>query len=59
VASESQRFAVSSHIPVLDALRGLAAMWVLVAHGMIWGGWYWARLPSAKIAVDLFMVLSG
>ena len=43
----------------LDALRGAAALWVLVAHCMIWGGWYWWRVPDPKIAVDVFMVLSG
>lgn len=26
---------------------------------MIWGGWYGIPLPSAKIAVDIFMVVSG
>jgi peptidoglycan/LPS O-acetylase OafA/YrhL len=49
----------SSHLAYLDGLRGLAALWVLLAHCMIWGGWYWHRMPSPKIAVDVFMVLSG
>jgi peptidoglycan/LPS O-acetylase OafA/YrhL len=26
---------------------------------MIWGGWYWGPLPNAKIAVDVFMAVSG
>lgn len=43
----------------IAAFRALAALWVLVAHCMIWGGWYWAPLPSAKFAVDLFMMISG
>jgi peptidoglycan/LPS O-acetylase OafA/YrhL len=43
----------------LDGLRGLSALWVLSAHCMIWGGWYGLPLPSAKIAVDVFMLLSG
>ncbi|HET7843286.1 MAG TPA: acyltransferase, partial [Xanthomonadales bacterium] len=43
----------------LDGLRGIAALWVLSAHCMIWGGWYGVPLPNAKIAVDLFMLLSG
>ena len=40
-------------------LRALAAFWVLFAHCMIWGGWYGVPLPDPKIAVDLFMMLSG
>src|SRR5262245_8428382 len=39
--------------------RALAAFWVLTAHCVIWGGWYGVPLPSAKIAVDLFMMISG
>jgi peptidoglycan/LPS O-acetylase OafA/YrhL len=48
-----------AHLSHLDGLRGLAALWVLVAHCMIWGGWYWPHLPSAKLAVDIFMMISG
>lgn len=43
-------------------LRAIAAMWVLVAHCMIWGGWhnfYHIGIPNPKVAVDLFMVISG
>ncbi len=47
------------HLGFLDGLRGGAALWVLLAHCMIWGGWYGIPLPSAKIAVDIFMVASG
>ncbi len=43
----------------IDLFRATAALWVLVAHCMIWGGWYWQPLPSAKFAVDLFMMISG
>lgn len=43
----------------INVFRALAAFWVLVAHCMIWGGWYGIPVPSAKIAVDLFMVISG
>jgi peptidoglycan/LPS O-acetylase OafA/YrhL len=43
----------------IAALRATAALWVLVAHCMIWGGWYGVPLPSAKFAVDLFMMISG
>ncbi|WP_066733264.1 acyltransferase [Cupriavidus sp. D384] len=44
----------------LNGLRAFAAYWVLTAHCMIWGGW-WANVPfpAPKIAVDVFMVLSG
>src|SRR6266478_6245734 len=47
------------HLNFLDGLRGGAALWVLLAHCMIWGGWYKLPLPDAKIAVDIFMVVSG
>lgn len=47
------------HLAYLDGFRSVAANWVLCAHIMIWGGWYGLPVPDAKIAVDLFMVLSG
>jgi peptidoglycan/LPS O-acetylase OafA/YrhL len=50
---------LENHLTYLDGFRSLAANWVLCAHIMIWGGWYGLPLPDAKIAVDLFMVLSG
>lgn len=40
-------------------LRAFAALWVVVTHCMIWGGSYWHWLPNPKLAVDLFMMLSG
>lgn len=43
----------------INLFRAIAAFWVLCAHCLIWGGWYGVPLPSAKIAVDLFMVISG
>lgn len=43
----------------INLFRALAAFWVLAAHCMIWGGWYGLPLPSAKLAVDLFMMISG
>ncbi|WP_327440176.1 acyltransferase [Pseudomonas donghuensis] len=43
----------------VNFFRAIAALWVLVAHCMIWGGWYGVPLPSAKIAVNLFMLISG
>ena len=42
----------------LDGLRALAAFWVLTAHCLIWGG-YGGVIPNAKIAVAVFMALSG
>jgi len=48
--SENQAF--------LDGIRGAAALYVLVAHCTIWGGSR-IKLLDPKIAVDVFMVLSG
>lgn len=42
----------------LDGLRAFSALWVLVAHCLIWGG-YEGFIPSAKLAVAVFMILSG
>lgn len=42
----------------LNGLRAVAAFWVLTAHCLIWGG-YRGAIPNAKIAVAVFMVLSG
>lgn len=43
----------------VDFLRGGAALWVLVTHCGIWGGWTGPTLPDPKHAVDLFMMISG
>ena len=43
----------------INFFRAIAAFWVLSAHCMIWGGWYGIPIPSAKMAVDLFMMISG
>lgn len=44
----------------IDAFRAFAALWVLVAHCLIWGGWSPPfPIPAPKIAVDLFMLISG
>jgi peptidoglycan/LPS O-acetylase OafA/YrhL len=43
----------------INAFRALAAFWVLLTHCMIWGGWMVLPLPSGKMAVDLFMIISG
>jgi peptidoglycan/LPS O-acetylase OafA/YrhL len=42
----------------IDGLRGLAALWVVVAHCMIWSA-YAGFIPNPKIAVDIFIVISG
>jgi len=47
---------------LISLLRAVAAAWVLVAHCMIWGGWqgfYGVPIPNPKVAVDLFMLISG
>jgi peptidoglycan/LPS O-acetylase OafA/YrhL len=48
-----------NEIKFINLFRALAAFWVLTAHCMIWGGWHGLPLPSPKIAVDLFMIISG
>jgi peptidoglycan/LPS O-acetylase OafA/YrhL len=57
--SGSSKTKAPDHLGFLDGIRGGAALWVLLAHCMIWGGWYGVPLPSPKIAVDIFMVASG
>ena len=44
---------------LINGLRAFAAYWVLVAHCMIWAGWSSGTIPDPKIAVDIFMVISG
>ena len=51
--------ALRQEVAFINFFRATAAFWVLLAHCMIWGGWYWPPLPSAKMAVDLFMIISG
>jgi len=44
----------------INLFRAAAAYWVLVAHCVIWGGWPPPfPFPNPKIAVDLFMMISG
>ncbi|WP_367651027.1 acyltransferase family protein [Burkholderia cepacia] len=52
-------FRIPSDVPYLNGLRGVAATWVVIAHCMIWGGWTLTAIPDPKIAVDLFMTISG
>jgi peptidoglycan/LPS O-acetylase OafA/YrhL len=49
-----------NHLPWLDGLRGMAALWVLLSHLLILtGGQYIPLLSWGDLAVDLFMLLSG
>lgn len=48
-----------SHFPFIDFLRGIAALWVCVAHCLIWTGVNLPQIASPKLAVDLFMIISG
>ena len=51
----------TSHLPVLDAVRGLAAFWVLIAHSFAPAG-ITQKIPvlgDGRAAVDIFMILSG
>lgn len=48
------------HVPWLDGLRGLAALWVLISHAQILTGMHAIPVISwGELAVDLFMLLSG
>ena len=51
-----------NHLPALDGLRGLAALWVLVGHVAqntpVQSRVLWLPLNNS-LAVDLFMMLSG
>lgn len=47
------------NISYLNGFRGYAAFWVMAAHCAIWGGVKGAWIPNPKIAVDIFMVMSG
>lgn len=50
----------NDHVPWLDGLRGMAALWVLVSHTMILTGVPGIPILSwGELAVDLFMLLSG
>lgn len=55
-----ERVAPPTHLPWLDGLRGIAALWVVLHHTFILvGGRGVPVLSWGKLAVDLFMVLSG
>ncbi|MBL8013241.1 MAG: acyltransferase [Candidatus Omnitrophica bacterium] len=46
-------------LPFLDGLRGLAAVWVIIAHSLDLSSHDIKYLSRGDIAVDLFMILSG
>lgn len=49
-----------THIPWLDGLRGIAALWVLLSHVQILSGMRGLPILSwGSVAVELFMMLSG
>ncbi len=48
------------HLPFLDGIRGIAALWVMLSHIQILSGMQSIPLLSyGELAVDLFMVMSG
>jgi len=50
----------NDHLPWLDGLRGIAALWVLLSHVQILSGLRAVPVLSwGGLAVDLFMMLSG
>lgn len=45
-------------IHTLSFLRGISALYVMLAHILIWGG-YKGYFPNPKVAVDVFIFISG
>ena len=45
-------------ISTINGLRGISCLWVVISHCGIWGG-YKGYNPNAKVAVDIFMMISG
>jgi len=43
----------------INGFRALAALWVVVGHVLIWSAWRGPGIPSVKLAVDLFIIISG
>ncbi len=48
-----------NHLLFLDGFRGFAALWVLASHCLILSGYSLPILSKGKVAVDIFMVMSG
>jgi peptidoglycan/LPS O-acetylase OafA/YrhL len=50
--------AIDGNTSFLNFFRALAALWVAIAHCLMWGGDF-VNFPDPKQAVDLFLVISG
>ncbi|WP_072039371.1 acyltransferase family protein [Hafnia alvei] len=48
----------NKEIYTLSFLRGIASLYVVIGHVMIWGG-YKGYFPNPKVAVDVFIFISG
>lgn len=48
----------NKEIYTLSFLRGISALYVMLAHILIWGG-YKGYFPNPKVAVDVFIFISG
>lgn len=48
----------NKEIYALSFLRGIASLYVVIGHVMIWGG-YKGYFPNPKVAVDVFIFISG
>lgn len=48
-----------NHYPQFAVLRGGAAIWVYIGHALMVSGFSLWFVPSGRLAVDLFMILSG
>jgi peptidoglycan/LPS O-acetylase OafA/YrhL len=59
IKNENSIIEIDRHLPFLDGLRGVAALWVFISHSMLLTGSYIPILSKGELAVDLFMVLSG
>lgn len=53
-----ERRASNREINTLSFFRGIAALYVMIAHVLIWGG-YKGYFPNPKVAVDVFIFISG
>jgi peptidoglycan/LPS O-acetylase OafA/YrhL len=58
IGSHEQAHGGARHLPVLDGLRGIAALAVLIYH-ITWPLGYATIVPRGYLAVDMFFVLSG
>ncbi|MBM7266522.1 acyltransferase, partial [Citrobacter freundii] len=58
MAIKEEKASKSKEIYTLSFLRGIASLYVVIAHVMIWGG-YSGYFPNPKVAVDVFIFISG